>query len=218
MDILLRGIGGSHAYGLNREGSDEDRIGVFAHPTSAFWGLSAPVQSIVSHDPDSAMHELAKFLSLASKSNPTVLETLALDTYEERNDWGNLLIERRSAFFSEPYVRNAYMGYAEAQFRKMQQAWESDRPESRARSPKNARHMIRLLEQGHHLYTTGELRVRVSDPQRYWDYEHWSRDQLKDEFVTKWSEFIDAKTVLPQRPDMKTIDFLLSVYRRSHID
>ena len=218
MDILLSGIGGSHAYGLAREGSDEDRIGVFGHPTNLFWNLTQPTQSIVSHEPDSAMHEVGKFMSLASKSNPTVLETLALDSYEERNIWGNLLIEKRSAFFSANYVQKAFLGYAESQFRKMMTAWEQDRPDSRSRSPKNARHMIRLLDQGHHLYTTGELRVRVPDPQRYFDYENWTKDQLQEEFVRKWGEFVDAKTCLPDEPDMPTINGILHAYRKSHVE
>lgn len=215
MEFLLRGIGGSTAYGLAREGSDQDMIGVFGHPTSAFWSLEKPQESIVRHEPgDEAYHELEKFLRLACKSNPTVLEILALDSYVERNAWGEVLIEHRSAFLSERYVMNAFIGYSESQFRKMVQAGNAD---ARSRSPKNARHMIRLLEQGHHLYATGELRVKVPDPQRYWDYETWNIEQMKDEFTRMWELFVSAKTCLPSEPDMRTVNRILYEYRAAHL-
>ena len=214
--LILHGIGGSHAYGLNREGSDEDHIGIFGYPTSAFWNLTKPPMSIVHHEPDEALHELEKFLSLAAKCNPTVLEILALDRYDRRSIWGNLLIEQRSMFFSAHYVQNAFIGYAEAQFRKMVAAWENNQSEARAKSSKNARHMIRLLEQGQHLYTTGELRVKVPDPQRYWDYEHYNHDQLREEFVKHWGNFIASETVLPDKPDFDRINSILYAYRKAH--
>lgn len=218
MRVLLEGIGGSHAYGLAREGSDEDRIGVFGHPTSAFWSLERPTESIVQHEPDRALHEVEKFLRLASKSNPTVLEVLALDTYETETEWGRVLIGMRSSFYSANYVQKAFLGYAESQFRKMVQAWDTNRPDSRSRSPKHARHMIRLMEQGLFLYTTGVLRVRVPDPQRYWDYEDWTKDQLIQEFTRLWQEFIEAKTVLSPTPSIGRINEFLSEYRRAHLD
>ena len=37
--VILSGIVGSTAYGLNNEGSDVDRLGVFAVPTRALFGL-----------------------------------------------------------------------------------------------------------------------------------------------------------------------------------
>lgn len=212
---ILRGIGGSHAHGLATESSDEDRIGVISYPTEDFFSLRKPPDSVVTHEPDAAYHELEKFLALAAKSNPTVLETLWLDSYEaSESGWGTMLLQIRTAFASERHVMNAYVGYAESQFRKMMTAGDST---SRARSPKNARHMMRLLEQGRHLYATGELRVRVQNPDQYREWETWSTDRLSTEFVNQWQSFIGTKSVLPAEPDWAAINDYLRKYRRGHL-
>lgn len=39
MNVLLKGVVGSTAYGLNHENSDVDYMGVFAAPTSEVLGL-----------------------------------------------------------------------------------------------------------------------------------------------------------------------------------
>lgn len=213
--FLLRGVGGSHAHGLATATSDRDLIGMYSYPTEAFWSLNQPPETITGHEPeDHSYHELAKFLRLAAKSNPTVLELLWLDEYDERDEWGNWLREIRRSFNTAHDVRNAYIGYAESQFRKMMQAGNSD---SRARSPKNARHMIRLMEQGQHLYTTGELLVKVPDRARYRAYEGMTVEALQKEFVDRWSAFLGAKTVLPEEPDWKLINAFLREYRRKHV-
>jgi predicted nucleotidyltransferase len=212
---ILRGIGGSHAHGLATDASDEDRIGVISYPTEEFFSLRKPADSVVTHEPDAAYHELEKFLALAAKSNPTVLETLWLDSYEASEPgWGTMLLNIRDAFACQHYVMNAYVGYAESQFRKMMAAGDST---ARSRSPKNARHMLRLMEQGKHLYETGELLVRVQNPDQYREWEAWSTDRLSDEFTRQWQDFLGAKSVLPEEPDWGRINDYLRQYRRGHL-
>jgi predicted nucleotidyltransferase len=218
---ILHGIGGSHAQGLANNQSDEDHAGVISYPTADFWRVNGhPAASVVGHDPyDFAFHELGKFMALAAKSNPTVLEVLHLTEYlETEPHWGDRLIEIRSAFPSASYVHNAYLGYAESQFRKLMNRGDGKFSSNTGnRVGKHARHTMRLLEQGHRLYTTGELRVQVDEP----DYYRWvsdlTPDRLAAEFTRRWGDFTDAETALPAQPDWDRINDYLSDYRRAHI-
>lgn len=213
---ILRGVGGSHAHGLAKLTSDIDLIGVISYPTEAFFSLVKPAASIVQHDPqDVSYHELEKFLSLAAKSNPTVLETVWLDSYLEKEmNWGDELINIRSSFASAHYVLKAFVGYAESQFRKMMTAGDE---KARARSPKNAVHMLRLMEQGRALYTTGELPIAVENPDLYREWETWRTEPLSREFTRQWELFVESVTVLPEEPDWNRINDYLRSYRKAHL-
>lgn len=221
MITVLHGIGGSHAQGLANEQSDADHAGVISYPTADFWSVNRkPAASVVGHDPyDYTFHELEKFISLAAKSNPTVLEVLYFDAYIEVEPvWGDRLVNIRHAFPSANYVHNAYLGYAESQFRKLMSRGDGKfSSDTGNRVAKHARHTMRLLEQGHRLYTTGELRVRVDDP----DYYRWisdlGPDRLAEEFTRRWGDFTGAATVLPQEPDWDLINAFLADYRRAHV-
>jgi hypothetical protein len=168
--VLLAGIVGSTAYGLAGPESDVDRIGVFAAPTLSLLGLDALASSRVTVHPDVAMHEVGKAARLLSSANPTVTELLWLpaELYEQRTPLGDELVEIRVAFLSSARVRDAYLGYASQQFRKL--LGRSDGTSSsdvHHRTAKHARHLKRLVDQGFALYATGSLTVRLDDPASY---------------------------------------------------
>ncbi|MCQ4040799.1 DNA polymerase beta superfamily protein [Streptantibioticus rubrisoli] len=165
MHVLLSGTVGSTAYGLAHEGSDIDRLGVFAAPTVAFHGLRRPAESHVTTRPDRTLHEAAKYCRLALSGNPTVTELIWLpdELYEVRTALGDELIGIRRAFLSAGAVRDSYLGYAAQQFRKLRARAGA---QGRKRSEKHARHLVRLLEQGAELHRTGHLTIRLADPDR----------------------------------------------------
>jgi predicted nucleotidyltransferase len=216
--IILGGIVGSTAHGLATATSDEDRLSVFGYSTDAFWSLSQPRETYVTTNPDSQSHELAKFLSLASKCNPTIMELLYLESYtEEVWVWGQELINMRSYFLSENYVTNAYVGYAESQFRKLQlRDYKDFSAGGGTRAHKNAKHMFRLLEQGQDLNETGSLSIRVKDPEWYHSLKGWSLEQLSDEFMRRMETFYEKKSILPKEPDFKRINGYLYDYRKAN--
>jgi len=206
MRILLAGVVGSVAYGLNGPDSDVDRLGVFTWPTDRFMGLTAPSDSIVTSKPDSTMHEAAKAARLMLAANPTVTELLWLEDYESKaHQLGDELVGIRSAFLSAKRVRDAYMGYAVAQFRKLlargDGSFNSDIPARRA--SKHARHLKRLVDQGFELYTTGRLTIRLENPQAYFDFgEQVAKDpeSARPFMAEAERRFDDARTVLPPGP------------------
>ncbi len=225
MNILLSGVVGSTAYGLATPNSDIDRLGLFAAPTASLLGLRAPEESHVTTDPDRTFHEAAKWCRLALGGNPTVTELVWLpdDLYEVRTEFGEELIGIRTAFLSAARVRDAYLGYASQQFRKLENRGDgSFSPETRRRTAKHARHLARLIHQGRDLYATGELRLRLEDPQWYLDFGErvagGDLEEARRQLADAETGFAGIRTPLPDRPDEETVEKWLRRVRDAHYE
>jgi uncharacterized protein len=222
MHLLLSGIVGSVAYGLAGPGSDTDRIGVFAAPTVAFHGLHPPRESVVTTDPDVTLHEVGKYAKLALSGNPTATELMWLpdDCYETRTEFGERLIAIRSAFLSAPRVRDAYLGYATQQFRKLTTR-DLSQVGGRRRSAKHARHLARLLHQGRVLYATGVLEIRLADPEWFRAFGErvagGALDEAEALVAAAQRDFDSIRTPLPERPDEATVEGWLLDVRAAHL-
>lgn len=204
--VLLAGVVGSTAYGLDGPDSDVDRLGMFAVPTICLLGLEKPAESVVTVKPDATYHEAGKAARLILGGNPTASELLWLpeDCYETRTPLGDEAVALRSSFLSAKRTRDAYLGYATQQFKKLMAREEPGR-----RTAKHARHLMRLVNQGYELYTTGRLRIRVEDPERYLAFgERVSRDpQAAVPFMAEAEQRFDgARTVLPDEPDHAAVE------------
>ncbi|MFE0508812.1 DNA polymerase beta superfamily protein [Streptomyces sp. NPDC058964] len=206
-NIVLSGIVGSTAYGLAHEGSDIDRLGVYAVPTVELHGLHRPKESHVTTRPDRTLHEVAKWCRLALGGNPTATELVWLpdELYEVRTPLGDELIGIRSSLLCAKRVRDAYLGYATQQFRRLEARDAGPVSEDgRRRTAKHARHLKRLCHQGLELYATGRLTLRVEDPQEYHDFgERVAADVAAALPVLRAYEsaFDETAPVLPERPD-----------------
>ncbi len=223
MRILLAGVVGSTAYGLAGPDSDVDRLGVFVWPTGRLFGLTAPNDSICTTKPDVTYHEAAKACRLILGGNPTAAELLWLETWETKTPLGDELVGIRSAFLSAKRTRDAYLGYATQQFRKLLsrdgKSFGSDIPERR--TAKHARHLARLCDQGLELYTTGHLRIRLEDPQRYLDFGEQvaANPQSVVPFMAAAEQrFNDARTVLPDEPRTGVVEGWLHRVRRAYYE
>ena len=224
MHLLLSGIVGSVAYGLAGPGSDVDRIGVFAAPTVAFHGLHPPKESVVTTDPDTTLHEARKWCRLALSGNPTASELVWLpdDCYETRTEFGERLIGIRSAFLSAPRVREAYLGYAAQQFRKLESRADGTfSSDTRRRTAKHARHLARLVHQGRLLYATGVLEIRLTDPDWFRAFGDRVAGGALDEARILLAEaeldFDRIRTPLPSRPDEEPVERWLLDVRAAHL-
>jgi uncharacterized protein len=219
--ILLAGVVGSTAYGMAGPDSDVDRLGVFTRNTTEFFGLNQPRESIVHTKPDVTYHEAAKACRLLLSCNPTITELLWLEQYETKaHQLGDELIALRSAVLSAPRVRDAYLGYAGQQFRKLLARGDgSFSADTRKRTAKHARHMLRLVDQGHELYATGRLTIRLADPQRYLDFgEAVAADpEYARPFMQVAEERFDqARPVLPDEPSKGAVASWLRSVRAAH--
>jgi hypothetical protein len=224
-NVLLSGIVGSVAYGLDTEASDIDRLGMFAAPTGALVSLHPPKPSMVSTAPDATFHEAGKFAALALRANPTITELMWLpdDLYEVETELGRVLISIRHRFLSRAMVRNAYLGYATQQFRKLEARGDgSFSADTRKRTAKHARHLARLLNQGLELFALGTLTVRLSDPGWYRDFgERVAAGDLefaRQQIAMAEEAFSTAKSPLPEKPDERTVEAWLREVRHAHYE
>lgn len=211
MNVLLSGIVGSTAYGLAHEGSDVDRLGVFAAPTSEFHGLHMPEESYVRTSPDITAHEARKWCRLALSCNPTVMELVWLpdELYENRTELGDQLIGIRTAFLSAKRVRDAYLGYATSQFKRLCDRGDgSFSADTRKRTAKHARHLVRLLQQGEELHTTGQLTIRLTDPDGVRDMGEWIAKEPDRALVliSRAEARFNKPGVLPESPHPLVVD------------
>jgi predicted nucleotidyltransferase len=213
---LLSGIVGSHAYGLAHEGSDIDRMGVFAAPTLEVAGLhwNSSKESRVQQGPegdDFSEHEVGKFFKLVLKCNPTVSELLWLEKsgYEVLTDEGHELRKLRERVLSRRAVWASYHGYAEAQLRKYKDGFTK---------VKHARHALRLIEQGKRLYTTGFLHVKVQNPDRYFDLAHMAPETVLDLLYAELDSWTEDRTALREEPDTEFVEYVLGIIRKNHME
>lgn len=222
-EMILAGIVGSHAYGLNHAESDIDMLGVFQRPTTVVLGLNPGKDSIGGHDPDWQAHELAKFMGLAMKGNPTVTEMLWLpdEMYALRTPTGDRLIENRELFLSKN-IFYAFGGYAKEQFRRLKATGHFD-PDKNGdkKTEKHARHLARLIIQGTGVLTTGQLTVRLT-PDQVAYARQVGIDAAKENFdeidaLLDAYELLKEDNVLPEKADQHAISDLLVELRLAAI-
>jgi hypothetical protein len=195
---------------------------MFAAPTESLHGLHRPAESHVTTSPDRTLHEAAKWCRLALGGNPTVMELVWLpdELYEVRTPLGDELIGIRSSLLSAKRVRDAYLGYATGQFKRLYDRGDgSFSADTRNRTAKHARHLRRLCHQGFELYSTGRLSIRVDDPDAYHRFgEEVAADAMSALPLLKRFEaaFDETKSVLPEQPDEARVEAWLRKVRAHH--
>ncbi len=216
--IIYRCVIGSRAYGLDDEGSDIDYRGVFLSPAERHWSLFGVPEQIECDATQEAYWELQKFLVLALKSNPNVLECLYTPLVEMVTPLGEELLDMREAFLSR-LVYQTYNGYVMSQFKKMQ---TDLRNQGRVKW-KHVMHLIRLLASGISVLREGYVPVRVEQHRERllaikrgemdWDEtEAWRRSLHRD------FDRALAETKLPELPDYARVNSFLIKARRLAVE
>ena len=215
--VILRCVIGSRAYGLEDDASDTDYRGVFLPTAEDQWSLYGVPEVIECYDTQEHYWELQRFLVLALKSNPNVLECLYTPLIEKISPVGEQLLLMKDAFLSR-LVYQTYNGYVMSQFKKMQ----ADLRNQGQVKPKHVMHLIRLLMAGIHILRYGFVPVRVEsqrDQLLAIRRGEISLDETEAWRLSLHKEFDQAleETSLPERPDYERVnDFLISA-RRSAI-
>ena len=216
--IIYRCLVGSQAYGLAVDDSDTDRRGIYLPPANKHWSLLGVPEQLESPSTEETYWELEKFVRLALKANPNVLECLYTPLVTYATPLAEELRTLRGAFLSK-LVYQTYNGYVMSQFKKMHKSLEKT-GEIRW---KHAMHLIRLLISGITILEKGEVPIGV--------------DELRDELLTikrgerSWEEVdvwrldlhrrFDAayeRTDLPDRADYDAANAFLIKARRSMVD
>jgi hypothetical protein len=117
--VIYRCVIGSRAYGLATDESDVDRRGVYLPPAELHWSLYGVPEQVEDQDADECYWELQKFLVLALKANPNILEVLHTPIVEHVTPLGQELLAMRAAFLSK-LVYQTYNAYVMSQFKKLE--------------------------------------------------------------------------------------------------
>lgn len=215
--VILRVVVGSRAFGLAGEDSDTDRRGVFLPPATMHWSLYGVPEQIESPETEECYWELGKFLRLALKANPNLLECLYTPRVEHADGVGRELLGLRARFLSR-LAYQTYQGYALSQFKKI----EADLRQRGKVRWKHAMHLLRLLLSGAVLLR--EERVLVDVGEHRERLLAVKRGEVPWEEVDAWRRRLHAAleaahqvTRLPERPDYEAVDDFLIRARRSAV-
>lgn len=215
--VIYRGIVGSRAYGLDHEASDTDRRGFYLPPADLHWSIAGVPEQLERSTDDQVYWELGKFINLALKANPNVLEVMYTPIVEHHTEIADQLLAIRDAFLSK-LVYQTYNGYAMSQFKKA----EADVRKTGEVKWKHAMHLIRLLLAG----------IRVMDEKTVPVHVEEHRDRLLEvrrgevswDEVDAWRQMLHRRfdeaynrTTLPDRPDYQTVNAFLISARRAMV-
>jgi hypothetical protein len=216
--VIYRCVVGSRAYGLDNEASDLDLRGIYLPPAELHWSLYGIPEQLENSETQECYWELQKFLVLALKANPNVLECLYTPLVEVATPLAEELLQLREIFLSQ-LVYQTYNSYVLSQFKKMEQ-------DLRTKGDirwKHAMHLIRLLLSGITVLKDGFVPVQVED---YRSQLLAIRNQeMSWEAVNAWRldlhsvfDLAFANTQLPERPNYEKANAFLIRARRSMAD
>lgn len=215
--VIYRCVVGSHAYGLAGPASDVDHRGIYLPPAELHWSLFGVPEQLEDKATDEVYWELRKFVTLALKANPNILECLYTPLVEHATSLAEELRAERGRFLSR-HLHQTYNGYVLSQFKRLEQ----DLRTVGEIKWKHAMHLVRLLlagiaalEEGHVPVDVGPHRERLLSIRR--GEETW-------EEVNAWRLSLHARfdraverTSLPERPDYEWANAFLVRARRSMV-
>jgi uncharacterized protein len=198
--VIFRCVVGSRAYGLSGDTSDTDLRGIYLAPAELHWSLYGVPEQLENKDNEECYWELQKFIQLALKANPNILECLYTPLIQHATPLANELLAMRECFLSK-LAYQTYNGYVLSQFRKLEQDQRTG-----GIKWKHAMHLVRMLLSGVHLLQhrsvqvdVGEHRERLLAVKRgevpWPELDTW-RLQLHAEFDRAFQS-----SQLPERPD-----------------
>jgi predicted nucleotidyltransferase len=190
---------GSQAYGLADSESDIDRRGFYLPPAELHWSLYGVPEQLECEETQEAYWEIQKFLVLALKANPNVLECLYSPLVEKATPLAQELLEMREMFLSR-LVYQTYNGYVMSQFKKMQ----ADIRNQGQVKWKHVMHLIRLLISGISVLRDGFVPVQVDEHRE--ELLAIKRGEMPWEETEKWRLALHATPSMtsgPRRPSRR---------------
>lgn len=216
--VLFRCVVGSRAYGLDRADSDTDRRGFFLPPAEWHWSLGGVPEQVENSEAQECYWEIEKFLRLALKGNPTVLECLYSPLVEHATPLAQELLAIRDIFLSR-HLHQTYNGYVLSQFKRLEQDLRN-KGELRW---KHVMHLIRMLLSGIAALEQGTVPLRVKqhrdrllairNGEMSWD----EADAWRLALHIRFDEAL-ARTKLPEHPDFERANEFLIQARRLAAD
>ncbi|AFZ33692.1 Nucleotidyltransferase [Stanieria cyanosphaera PCC 7437] len=215
--VIYRCVVGSKAFGLDQENSDTDLRGIYLPPADLHWSLYGIPEQLENQDNQECYWEFQKFIILALKANPNILECLYTPLVEKITPIAENLLANQKIFLSQ-LVYQTYNGYVISQFKKMEQ----DLRNQGTIRPKHAMHLIRLLLSGITILKEGYVPVKIEQYRE--ELLAIRNESMPWQEVNKWrldlhQKFSDSlsNTSLPERPDYEKANALLIEARKAMV-
>lgn len=178
-NIILLVLGGSRAYGTDDENSDIDIRGIALDCKEDLHGRvfvseNNPYEIFENSETDTVIYTLSKFIELAAKGNPNILEMLGVREEDILyvTPLGRKILDNKHLFYSKKAVYSLG-GFGEMQLRRMENAIAHDRVPQARREEHLQKSIERFLTAAKGMFTPyGEgddikLRIKKSDKEEY---------------------------------------------------
>jgi len=216
--FILKALVGSRGYGVFDDDSDYDYRGVYVVPTERILELGHKYKG--THwvegvgGVDDTAYEIGHFLHLATKCNPTILNTLKAPVMEQ-NEWGLKLRNMFQYFLGAKQCYDAFIGYGLNQRKKMLDNKDQRWHKYGAAYIRQLWYLKELLETGNYNFI---LYGKITDYVREIKDKKWTPGKIIDmctalkqeiEFVLRPEEWKDQ---VPAEPDLEKVnEFLLEI-------
>jgi len=119
-NIILLGLGGSHAYGTENEHSDLDIRGIATNSKRNIL-IRKDFEQVVERETDTTIYSFEKIVKLLCECNPNTIEILGLkpEHYLYLSPIGKELLKNKHLFLSKRAI-HSFGGYANSQLRRME--------------------------------------------------------------------------------------------------
>lgn len=118
--VELLTLGGSHAYGMNQEGSDLDIRGIAANSKSEIL-LGTDFEQVTNTATDTTVYSFNKMIQLLTNNNPNTIEILGCkpEHYIHISPIGQTILDNKKMFLSKICI-HTFGGYANSQLRRLE--------------------------------------------------------------------------------------------------
>lgn len=211
-NLILLTIAGSNAYGTNIQSSDLDIRGISVNAKSSILTMR-DFEVYHSSINDTEIYSLEKFLNLATKCNPNIIELLGAQpqSYIFLNDFGKLLINNKNCFLSQLCIKS-FEGYITSILKHIVTTKESI---DHKRTNKSIMHLIRLKTMLAEILETEEINTFRKDKDLLLNIRNGlflTNGKLNNDFyeyetqLNKRIEYAKLNTNLKPLPNFKMID------------
>lgn len=119
-NIAILALGGSYAYGMNKQGSDLDVRGIALNSKEEIL-LGTDFEQVTDEKTDTVIYSFNKMIQLLISNNPNTIEILGCkpEHYLYVSEIGKELLANRKIFLSKICI-HTFGGYAESQLRRLE--------------------------------------------------------------------------------------------------
>ena len=218
-DIVILGVLGSQGHGLSTQKSDLDLMGIFMMPFDDLLlekerGLRMHIATREENGVDLTLYDFKYYLHLIKKGSPNIIELMFLPSYLLCKEEGKELLSNKDEFFNWENIKNAYIGYLLSE----KTALRIDDP---LKKKKSIRHCYRLMLQGEEILRTGNINVKISNPEEFMKQVDlfFNNEQLFNETIEQGIAKMDSMVFQPTSKEVnENIDkFTLKIRKNYYL-